>query len=140
MVFDLTKDTVRELYGLDRNDSNKSWEWPGISYKRIKPPLHSKEMMQSRVCKKVLDLFEYASKANSEKLVICWNRKRRDFVDNILLRENHEEEAEWTNYEEEEGLVKNEITMGILDSLLDETVQIILDIRKSKTKNSYALT
>jgi hypothetical protein len=48
------------------------------------------------------------------------------------MKESHEEESAWTSYDEDEVTVKNEITKGMLDYLLDETVQIILDIRKTK--------
>jgi hypothetical protein len=52
------------------------------------------------------------------------------------MKESHEEESAWTCYDEDEVTVKNEITLGIVDSLLDETVQIILDIRKRKLSKS----
>jgi hypothetical protein len=88
----------------------------------------------------VLVLFGFAPEAHKEKLVIQWSCKERDYVDKILTKESHEEESAWTNYEEDEVTVKNEIALGILGSLLDETVQIILHIRKTKCKKSYELT
>ncbi|KAJ9595579.1 hypothetical protein L9F63_013247, partial [Diploptera punctata] len=139
MIFDLTKDIVKEFYGLNGNNPCGPWDWPAISCKKTKQPLCSKEIMQEKVLKKVLDLLGQSRKVNSEKVVICMNRKHRDIVNEILMKETHEEESSWTNYEEEEVLVKNEITLGVLDSLLDETVQILLGIRKSKAENSYEM-
>jgi hypothetical protein len=134
LVFDLVKDMVKEAYGWTRENPCAPWEWPAFSHKRSKLLSRSKEMLQDTVLKQVLVLFGCAPKAYKEKLVIRWSRKKRDYVDDILMKESHEEESAWTNYEEDEVTVKNEITLAILDSLLDETVQIISDIRKAKLK------
>jgi hypothetical protein len=93
-------------------------------------------MLQDMVLKQVLVLFGFAPKAYKEKFVIRWSRKKRDYVDEILMKESHEEESAWTSYDEDEVTVKNEITLGILDSLLVETVQVILGIRKTKLNKS----
>ncbi|PSN52152.1 hypothetical protein C0J52_06458 [Blattella germanica] len=142
MIFDLTKDMVKEAYGLDGEISCKPWEWPAFSCKRTKESTlpYSKEMLQKKICNKVLFLFGYTPKTHKDKLLVCWNRKRRDIVDEILMKESHEEESNWINYEEDEVMVKNEIAMEVLDTLLDETVQIFLDIKKSQLDKSYALT
>jgi hypothetical protein len=136
LVFDLVKDIVKEACGSTRETPCAPWEWPAFSHKRSKPLPRSKEMLQDMVLKQVLVLFGFAPKAYKEKLVIRWSRKKRDYVDEILMKESHEEESAWTNYDEDEVTVKNEITLGILDSLLDETVQVILDIRKTKLNKS----
>lgn len=136
LVFDSVKDMVKEAYGWTRENPCAPWEWPAFSHKRIKQLPRSKEMLQDTVLKQVLVMFGFAPKAYKEKLVVRWSRKKRDYVDEILMRESHEEESAWTNYEEDEVTVKNEITLVILDSLLDETVQVILDIRKTKLNRS----
>jgi hypothetical protein len=136
LVFDLVRDMVKESYGWTRENPCAPWEWPTFSYKRSKLLPRSKEMLQDIVLKQVLGLFGFAPKAYKEKLVIRWSRKKRDYVDEILMKESHEEESAWTSYEEDEVTVKNEITLAIFDSLLDETVQIISDIRKTKLNKS----
>lgn len=136
LVFDLTKDILKETYDLVREKPCALWDWPAFSHKRNKPLPRSREMLQEVVLKQVLGLFGFAPRARKEKLVIRWSRKKRDYVDEILMKESHEEESAWTCYDEDEVTVKNEITLGILDSLLDETVQIILDIRKRKLSKS----
>jgi centrosomal protein CEP350 len=136
LVFDLTKDVIKETYGLVRDKPCAPWDWPAFSHKRNKPLPRSRNMLQEVVLKQVLGLFGFAPKAPKEKLVIRWSRKKRDYVDEILMKESHDEESAWTNYDEDEVTVKNEVTLGILDSLLDETVQIFLDIRKRKLNKS----
>jgi hypothetical protein len=138
LVFDLTRDIIKEAYGWTRENPCAPWDWPAFSHKRSKLLPRSKEMLQDIVLKQVLVLFGCAPKAYKEKLVIQWSRKR-DYVDDILMKESHEEESTWTNYEEDEVTVKNEVALGILDSLLDETVQVMKDIRKTKHKKSYEL-
>jgi len=134
LVFDLIKDMVKEAYGCVREKPCAPWDWPAFSHRRSKMPPRSKEMLQEVVLKQVLVLFGFAPKAHQEKHIIQWSRKKRDYVDEILMKESHEEESAWTNYDEDEVAVKNEIALGLLDSLLGETVQIILDIRKTKLR------
>ncbi|KDR07349.1 Centrosome-associated protein 350 [Zootermopsis nevadensis] len=134
LIFDLTKDLIKTYYGSMRENPCVPWDWPAFSSKRKKLPQRSKEMLQEVILKKVLDLFGFAPKVYKEKLVIRWSRKKRDYVDEILMKESHDEESAWTDYAEDEVTVKNEIALGLLDSLLDETVKIILDIRKAKLK------
>jgi hypothetical protein len=140
LIFDLTKDLVKEAYGLTRENPSAPWDWPAFSRKRCKPPPRYKERLQEVVLKQVLVLFGFAPKVYKEKLVIRWSRKKRDYVDEILMKESHEEESEWTNYGEDEVTVKNEIALGLLDSLLDETLKIILDIRMAKVNKSQLPT
>jgi hypothetical protein len=139
LVFDLTRDLMKGPYGSTREKPNAPWDWPTCSHKRSKLLPGSKEMLQDIVLKQVLGLFGFTHKSYKEKFVIQWSRKERDYVDEILMKESHEEESAWTDYEEDEVTVKNEIALGILVSLLDETVQVIKDIRKTKHKKSYEL-
>ena len=60
-----------------------------------------------------------------ENLIIRWSRKRRDHVDEILVKESQEEEWEWTDYSEEENIIKNRIADAIIqESLAAATVAI----------------
>jgi hypothetical protein len=140
LIFDLTKDLVKEAYGLTRENTCAPWDWPAFSCKRRKPPPRPKEILQEVVLKQVLGLFGFAPKVYKEKHVIQWSHKKRDYVDEILMKECHEEESAWTDYAEDEVTVKNEIALGLLDSLLDDTVRIILNIRKSKLNKAQVPT
>jgi hypothetical protein len=134
LIFDLTKDLVKEAYGLGRENPSAPWDWPALSCKRCKPPPTSKEQLQEVILKQVLGLFGFAPEAHKERLVIRWSCVKRDYVDEILMKELHEEESAWTNYIEDEVTVKNEIALALLNSLLDETVKVISDMRKIKLK------
>ncbi|XP_069682891.1 centrosome-associated protein 350-like [Periplaneta americana] len=135
LVFDLTRDLVKEAYGWERDKPCAPWDWLAFAHKRRKVfPPKSKEMLQETVVNQVSTLFGFSSKTYKEKLVIRWSRKKRDFVDEILIKESHEEESSWTNYDQDEITVKNEITVGILNSLLDESIQIFTAIRNKKLK------
>lgn len=60
-----------------------------------------------------------------ENLIIRWSRKRRDHVDEILVKESQEEEWEWTDYSEEENIIKNRIADAIIqESLASATAAI----------------
>ena len=56
---------------------------------------------------------------------MLWNGKRRDRVDQVLVRELHAEEASWTDYQDDEVQVKDEISNLIMDALVNDTVQAL---------------
>ena len=43
--------------------------------------------------------FNYKKRAQKENLIVRWSHKRRDRVDQVLVRELHAEEASWTDYQ-----------------------------------------
>ena len=87
--------------------------------------------MLSQVCS---DL-KLMKKVGRENLLVSWAGKKRDRVDEILVRELQEEEALWTNYNEDEVLVKDQMTEALLDSLISDTARVFADIYK-KIQNS----
>ena len=78
-------------------------------------------------------------KVGRENLLVSWAGKKRDRVDEILVRELQEEEALWTNYNEDEVLVKDQMTEALLDSLISDTARVFADIYK-KIQNSQHRT
>ena len=70
-----------------------------------------------------------------ENLLVRWAGKKRDRVDEILVRELQQEEAVWTDYSQDELMVKDQITETILQSLLADSVQVFIDIYR-KRENS----
>ena len=74
-------------------------------------------------------------KVSRENLLVSWAGKKRDRVDEILVRELQEEEALWTNYNEDEVMVKDQMTEALLDSLISDTARVFADIYK-KIQNS----
>ena len=67
--------------------------------------------------------FHHQKKAQKESLIIRWSHKRRDRVDQVLVRELHSEEAAWTNYDDDEAQVKDDISTQIMDTLIDDTAR-----------------
>jgi len=53
------------------------------------------------------------------------NLEKKDYVDAILVDELRQEEGQWVNYDEDELRVKFQLADNILESLLEETVDII---------------
>ena len=67
--------------------------------------------------------FGYEKRAAKENLIVRWSpQKRRDRVDQILVRELHSEEKEWTDYAQDETLVKDSVTDSLFELLLADTV------------------
>ena len=62
---------------------------------------------------------------NSINLIIRWSHKRRYCVDQVLVRELNAEEASWTDYQDNEVQVKDEISNLIMDALVNDTVQAL---------------
>ena len=69
-------------------------------------------------------------KVSRENLLVSWAGKKRDRVDEILVRELQEEEALWTNYNEDEALVKDQMTDQMLDFLISDTAMVFANIYK----------
>ena len=65
-----------------------------------------------------------------------WSQKRRDRVDQILVRELHSEESAWTDYSADEANVKDQLTESLLDMMLLDTVNVFAKIYEKKQKKS----
>ena len=61
-----------------------------------------------------------------------WSQKRRDRVDQILVRELHSEESAWTDYSADEATVKNQLTDALMDMLIQDTADIFQKIEEKK--------
>lgn len=92
-----------------------------------------------RIVKEVSIAFHHEKRAAKENLVVRWSQKRRDRVDQILVRELHSEEASWTDYSADEVVVKNQVAEGILEDLLGETSQTFCKIFQLKEKSDNTL-
>jgi hypothetical protein len=57
-------------------------------------------------------VFDHCAAAKSQPSFFCrWSQKRRDRVDQILVRELHSEESAWTDYAEDEAEVKDQVSV-----------------------------
>lgn len=132
-IFHLTKEVARNI--LESNKPKTCLPWENLSKNNKPKILPNEEELPKIIENEILILFGFKSKINKEKLIIQWSRKKRnDFVDDLLIRELQEEEAEWTNYEEDENIIKNQITQNLLDDLIQDTVDSLNDAFNVKNK------
>lgn len=133
-IFDLIKEVARNI--LEKSKKKPCLPWETLS-KHKKPKLPPKEEdLPALIENEILVLFGFRSKISKEKLIIQWSRKKRnDFVDDLLIKELQDEEAEWKNYEEDENIIKNQITQNILDELIQDTVDGLQDAFNAKNQS-----
>jgi hypothetical protein len=113
---------VEEAYG-HPDEELPPWLEPA-SVKRRRELLRPKslEELSRRVESQVSGLFGLGEQRRREKLIIRWSRKRRDHVDELLVREAQEEEQAWTNYEMDEAAVKSQLADAIFSQVLGQAV------------------
>ena len=81
------------------------------------------------VCREIMVAFGYEKRAIKENLIVRWSpQKRRDRVDQILVRELHSEEKEWTDYSQDETIVKDAVTESLFDLLITDTVDHVKQV------------
>lgn len=67
-------------------------------------------------------VFGYEPRIVRENMIMKWSRKKRDQVDEILIRECQDEEQEWVDFTLEENSVKNQLADSIIDKVLEDAV------------------
>ena len=86
----------------------------------------SSESLSNIICREVMVAFGFEKRALKENLIVRWSpQKRRDRVDQILVRELHSEEKEWTDYTYDETIVKDSVTDSLMEVLITDTVEHI---------------
>lgn len=78
--------------------------------------------------RKVLQLLNFEPVTRNDSLIIRWSRKKRDHVDEILVSETQAEEVEWTNFDSDEEVIKDNLTQSILDLLIVDAAKDVNDI------------
>lgn len=121
-LFDMTKDIMKEVYSVEKEDQNPPWMRQKSLTFGIRNVPASTEELQTLVRRRVLVAFNHEKRAAKENLIIRWSHKRRDRVDQVLVRELHGEESTWIDYEVDEIQVKDELSNTLLDSLISDTV------------------
>ena len=71
----------------------------------------------------MLVFFGFERRAQKENLIVRWSQKKRDHVDQILVRELHAEEQDWTDYSVDEAIVKDQLTDNIMSLLVEDLVR-----------------
>ena len=122
LLADLTRALLSELsqratFLADRRPGQSS------SFSGGRPITNPSELVNA-VEDAVLIHMNYRPRLRREGQLAKWSQKKRDRVDEILVKELQTEETLWTNFSSEEVQVKRQTADAILDLLLDETVHI----------------
>lgn len=134
-VFDLCKEIALDLCKPTCDSNVPSWKRPKNTFNALvcKKPVNKDDFI-SIMNKKVLQLLNFEPVIRKDSLIVRWSRKKRDHVDEILVLESQTEEANWTNYDVDEQIIKDNLTSEILNSLISETAQVMNDIMNQKKR------
>ncbi|XP_029684474.1 centrosome-associated protein 350 isoform X2 [Takifugu rubripes] len=138
-VYDFTWEILQEIYTEDPNINQPQWVKPRrgkSSYYRVKTQrdvIKTQEFIAAEVLKLYGLTKDHSQKTDWQKM-LKFGRKKRDRVDQILVQELHEEEAQWVNYDEDELFVKMQLADSIFDALLKDTVSVLNEIYEKKVK------
>lgn len=124
-VVDLVENVLLEMFRGSREQQNPPWMTQKALTKNSHAIPSDDKALIARVQKEILVAFGHEKRAQKENLIVRWSHKRRDRVDQVLVRELHAEESAWTNYEEDEVQVKDEICSQMLDVLVADTVKAL---------------
>lgn len=114
-VFDLCNEMFSFKY---KNVRKKSYPWE--YRKRLK---YSKDDVCKSIESLAMQCLGYGNNLWKDNIFINCAHKLQDHVDELLIKELQDEEAEWVNIEEYETSVKNIVTESILNSLLTNTIK-----------------
>ncbi|XP_076044168.1 uncharacterized protein LOC143027091 isoform X2 [Oratosquilla oratoria] len=92
----------------------------------------SKARLLEYVKRQVEILLGWEPPAFKESMILRWAKKRRDLVDQVLVRELQSEEMSWTQYNEDEAAVKVQVSGEIFESLIEETAALFTVVIKKK--------
>ena len=128
-VTDLIEQLMSDIFTASREKPNLPWlagqQKTLMGPRKIHYDDISEESVIKRVIQHVLVAFNYEKRAQKENLIVRWSHKRRDRVDQVLVRELHAEEVSWTDYQDDEIQVKDDISNMIMDALVNDTVQAL---------------
>lgn len=123
LVVDLALEMFADVYRCESELQNPPWmPQKSITKARMNLPRSETDLV-ARMQREALIFFGFERRSQKENLIVRWAQKRRDRVDQILVRELHAEEEAWTNYSEDEALVKDQLTATMMDLLIDDTVR-----------------
>jgi hypothetical protein len=101
-VVDLVRELVAEVTMSEPTEKRLASQ-KLLSKSRLRTA-RSEQEMHAMVLREVMILFGFEKRAKKEGLLVRWSQKRRDRVDQILVRELHAEEANWKDYSGENEL------------------------------------
>jgi len=120
---DLAAEITADLYGEEAEGKARGPFW-----KRRRQPATAEEFCAQALGEAAV-LLGLRQRAARENLVVRWSQKRRDRVDQILVRELHGEEATWTDYAADEEAVKAALAADVAASALADTIREVRRLR-----------
>lgn len=141
MVFDVTRDLLKEAKEFKdfQTIAKQPWTRPTRRvFAKFIRQIHNLtgdeliESFQEHMCM-CLGLKEGRPSLDELKKRLPLNTSKKDYIDAILVEELREEEPQWVNYDEDETRVKDQLTEGILESLITDTVLVLNDIQTKRT-------
>ncbi|XP_043226325.1 centrosome-associated protein 350-like [Amphibalanus amphitrite] len=92
-----------------------------------RPPADPAALTEA-VLRRTAVLLGYRPAAARENLMVRWARKRRDRVDEVLVRELQEEEADWINYDADAATVKEQLSSQLAGDLLTDATRQLMAV------------
>ncbi|GFR17638.1 centrosome-associated protein 350 [Trichonephila clavata] len=134
LIFDVTKEISLDTFS-EINETPAPWLIPRKLTPKPKFPADKNKLITA-IQKKVeeaLKILPTESFAEQRRKRPTWStmklgRKKRDFVDTILISEIKEEEPDWINYDQDEVSVKFQIADSIFDLLVDDTISLVKNL------------
>ena len=106
--------------------------YPKVLNNRSDIPKTAKEL--SRVIQSELKLLFSPNGPKLDERVIqkMGSKSKKDRVDLLLIGELRDEEKLWTQYDEDEDCVLNNLNQIIFDQLIDDTIQAVKDVQNQR--------
>ena len=135
-VADLVNEICQGVYSCESEPQNPPW-MPRKNLDRLRAALpKTLTQLVQLVRREVFIHFNYEKRAKLESLVVRWSQKRRDRVDQILVRELHAEEPGWIDYSRDEAVIKNQVADSIAELLVDDVCKFLKEIQKKNRKKT----
>ena len=129
-LLELVQETVEDVFKWEKENQNPPW-MPQKSLAKEKRQLPKSEaQLLDRVKREISIFFGYEKRSQKENLIVRWSQKRRDRVDQILVRELHAEEQTWTDYHKDETMVKDHLAETMMKILLEDTANELIKVFK----------
>ncbi|KAL1500818.1 hypothetical protein ABEB36_006255 [Hypothenemus hampei] len=135
-IFDLCKEIAQGHYS--QFPAVENWEpsWLVPMKKSNLAPIKPLDVngLKMLMRKRVLELHGFEVSENKrENAIEKWSRKKRDHVDEVLVKEMHAENDSWTNYEKDEAIIMDQITNEIFSQLITDTLNQLKKVLVQKS-------
>ena len=136
MVWEVAVEKVEAVYRHEGMEQRPPW-LPALPLGKLRFLAPRTEAgLRERVGREVLADLGLVARVAREGLMVRWSGKKRDRVDEILVRELQQEEEGWTDYSREEAMVKEQTAEGVLEALVQDTVEVMVGLFKRRQERS----